>query len=153
MNANEIATEIYTELGSPTDLSVSQIEFWLLANIGQVNLLIDEAILVESDEFVPELTSEQKEILKTLYYVKWATTGMQSNLGAAGYDWSELSEGDSKIRRVSRNEVAKNYKQLRDSYYEYLNTLAFFYKKNKITPGSYDLRKYIEVWRYENTWI
>jgi len=138
MKPQDIAEEIYTELGSPDDLSIPQIYYWLVSNIGQLNVLIEMEYKVEGDDFVPDMNNEEKDIFKSLYYIKWAGVGITSNLGAASYDWSEISEGDSTIRRVSKNEVAKNYKQLRDAYKTQLDELVYFYKKNKIRPDSYD---------------
>ena len=36
----DIADEIHRELGSPSDLSISAISYWLRTNIGQLNNLI-----------------------------------------------------------------------------------------------------------------
>lgn len=140
MKVVDIADEIFRDLNNPTDLSVPQIAFWLLGNIGQLNILIEMEYVVVNSEFVPELGDQEKDILKKIYFVKWANNGMTHNLGATAYDWSEISEGDSTVRRVSRNEIAKTYKQLRDTYQSELNELAYYYKKNKISPSSYDIR-------------
>lgn len=139
MNIASISDEIFRELDQPTNLSVPQISFWLISNIGQLNILIEQEYVVLDNEFSPELGDQEKDIFKQLYFVKYYSSLMTSNLGAAAYDWSELSEGDSTIRRVSKNEVAKNYKQLRDSYYAGLQELVFFYKKNQIRPEAYQL--------------
>ena len=36
----DIADEIHRELGSPSDLSISAISYWLRTNIGQLNNLL-----------------------------------------------------------------------------------------------------------------
>jgi hypothetical protein len=140
MTLLDLADEIYRELGEPSDLSIPQISYWLQNNIGQLNIMIASEIVYDEDaeEFDPELSVEQANIFKFLYLVKYTGSKMTSNLGAAAYDWSELSEGDTRIRRVSKNEIAKNYKQLRDSYYQELNKLVLLYKQNNTLPESYD---------------
>ena len=75
---------------------------------------------------------------KILYLIKHYSSKIKANLGASAYDWSELSEGDSKVRRVSRNEVAKTYKQVRDSFDVELMRLVNRYNKRQSSPVSYD---------------
>lgn len=133
----DIADEIYRELGEPEELSIPAISFWLTSNIGQLNTLLNIAIkLNDQEEFFPELSSEEKDIFKQLYFVNYFTKLVKSNLGASAYDWSEMQEGDSRIRRVSRNEIAKTYQQARNSIQSELKDLIFYYKNNKVVPYS-----------------
>lgn len=133
----DIADEIYREMGEPDDISIPSISFWLSSNIGQLNTLINVVIEVdENEEFVPELTHEQKAIFKQIYFINYFTRMIKTSLGASAYDWSELSEGDSRIRRVSRNEIAKTYQQVRGTLQTELSDLVFFYKQNRVIPYS-----------------
>ena len=42
MKVVDIANEIYLELGSPTTTNLAAISFWIRANIGRLNNLINE---------------------------------------------------------------------------------------------------------------
>jgi hypothetical protein len=140
MTLADLSDEIFRELEQPDDLSIPQISYWLQNNIGQLNVMIGDTIVYSESnaEFDPELSVEQANIFKYIYLVKYMSKKITTNLGAAAYDWSEITEGDTSIRRVSKNEVAKNYKQLRDAYETQLNKLTFFYKQNLNEPISYD---------------
>lgn len=140
MKATDLADEIHREIGSPTDLPVASVAYWVQNNIGQLNILIGSEVVydVEINEFLPELSTEQANIFKNLYLVKHYSSQVKANLGAASYDWSEISEGDSKIRRVSKNEIAKTYKQMRDSADMELMRLVNRYNRRQSAPVSYD---------------
>lgn len=152
MKLVDLADSIYRELGSPTTPCLAEISHWLRYNIGQLNIQLHEETVLdeEEDEFSPELTIEQANIYKLMYFVKYADTNRQNNLGPASYDWSEISEGDTTIRKVSKNEVAKNYKLMRDGYTDDLRRLIHLYKNNQIVPASwtYSGREYLDFIRY-----
>jgi hypothetical protein len=139
MTLIDLADDIFRELGQPTDLSIPQISYWLQNNIGQFNVMAAEATVysVDAQDFVPELTIEQANIFKYMYLVRRYTTLMTNSLGAASYDWSQLQEGDTTIRRVSKNEIAKNYNSIKLAYSRELDRLVFFYKQNRSVPGTY----------------
>lgn len=141
MKIIDLADSIFREIDEDPSTSISTISYWLENNIGLLNILLDETIVFANNEFSPELTVEQANIYKVMYLIKYYSGLVRSNLGAAAYDWSELSEGDSTIRRVSRNELAKNYKQMRDGSQLDLDNLVYLYKKNQIKPGAYDLHE------------
>ena len=51
MTVSTIATEIYTELGSPSSLSTAAIQYWLRSNVGVLNNSINTEFSVnDSDE-------------------------------------------------------------------------------------------------------
>lgn len=135
-----LADEIYRELDSPSDLPMASIIYWLQNNIGQLNILIGTSVLydLDTDEFIDELEVEEANIFKLLYLIKFYSQQIKASLGASAYDWSEVSEGDSRVRRVSKNEVAKTYKQMRDSYDIELMRLVHKYNLRQSAPESYD---------------
>jgi hypothetical protein len=139
MKVIDIADEIYRELDQPNIVSIPMIVFWCGANVGKLNLLLHEEIEFVDNEFSPELSVEQAAVLKILYIISYYSKQMASHLGAGAYDWSELTEGDTRIRRVSKNEIAKNYSQLRSSYSAELDELVYRYKNNQVIPGEGDL--------------
>ena len=146
MKVVDIADEIYRELDFPTTPVLPAIVFWLTSNIGKLNILIATSIEVDNNEFFPELDDSQKEILKTLYYVYYFSKLMRASLGAAAYDWSEVIEGDTQIRRVSKNEVAKNYYSLKKDLQTEVDDLVFYYKQNLCLPASFSA--YADIYQY-----
>ncbi len=130
----DIADATYRELSEPDDVSIPQIVYWFSYNIGQLNLLLHESIEFLDNEFSSELTIEQANIFKLLYLIKYYNKQISANLGAGAYDFSEVTEGDSTVRKVSRNEIAKNYIQIKNGYASELTELVYRYKNNQIGP-------------------
>ena len=146
MKTVDIADEIFRELDAPDDFPIPNISFWLTSNIGKLNTLLCLDITVDANmEFVPELTDPQKDILKLLYYVYVYRRLNRNALGAGAYDWSEIQEGDTSIRRVSKNELAKSYKALKDDIQKELDDLVFFYKQRQSLPAAYHYRTPYEL--------
>lgn len=139
MKLIDLADQTFRDLGQPNTLSLPQIADWYRYNIGQLNLQIHTEIIYDStlDEFVEPLTIEQANIYKLMYFIKFADTNRIANLGASSYDWSELDEGDTTIRKVSKNEIAKSYKLMRDGYATDMAHLVYLYKNNQIVPQSW----------------
>ncbi len=135
MNLIDLSDQLMRELDNPTDISIPNVVFWLQSNLNSVNLLIGTTYTLDSNEQVtPNLGDSEGAILKYLYLVYYYNRLIKSNLGAGAFDWSELSEGDSRIRRVSRNEIAKTYIQLKNALEARLHQLVFRYKQDQTVP-------------------
>lgn len=135
MKIVDIADEIYRDLSEPTDLSIAKIAFWLRANIGQLNTLLNIAISEDADmEFDPELIDEEKDILKQLYLIRYYNKKATENLGSSAYQWTEVSEGDTRIKRASKTDVAKTYLVLKNDAEIEKNRLAALYRANRAVP-------------------
>jgi hypothetical protein len=145
MKLVDIANEIFVELEEPEDNSIPQIVYWLSSNIGKLNILLSTDIIIE-DDYTLEINVSEKEIFKTLYHVNYLSKLVKSNLGAAAYDWSELVEGDSRVRRVSKNELAKNYYSMKKDLQTEVEDLVFYYKQNQCLPESYSA--YTDILQY-----
>ena len=140
MTLEDLADVIYAELGSPTSPDTTAIEYWLENNYGALNIAIGSSfVLNESgDDLVPELSIEEANIYEAMYFCRFYGRQITSNLGAAAYDWSEVSEDGDRIRRVSKNEIAKSYKSLRDSVCSELAAIIKAHNAAQNTPVSYD---------------
>src|SRR5882724_2276370 len=137
MNIVDVADQTYRELETPDDISIPNIIFWLQSNLNQLNVLIGTQYTLDVSEWViPDLGESESAILKYLYLVYYYNRLIKSNLQAGAFDWSEISEGDSHIRRVSRNEIAKTYIQLKNALENRLHQLVFRYKQDKTIPMS-----------------
>ncbi len=132
-----VADQVYRELQTPDDISIPNIVFFLQSNLPQLNVLIGTQYTLDVNEQVTPLLGESEgTILKYLYLVYYYNRLIKSNLGAGAYDFSEISEGDSHIRKVSRNEIAKTYIQLKNALEQRLDRLIFRYKQDQTVPQS-----------------
>ena len=67
MNLSDIADEIFTELGEPSDISQASIIYWLYTNVGELNALIESDFETTASVITPSPSEIEKQILKKLY--------------------------------------------------------------------------------------
>lgn len=127
----------YNDLLETDDTSVVKILEWLKANLGQLNDLISTSYTISGNDAVPELGLDEAAIFANIYLMNYYQRQQKNNLGASSYtDWSEIVEADSRIRRVSRNEIAKNYRLLSNDIRDYLYKISESYRRWKCVPAS-----------------
>lgn len=142
----DIADQIHRELGSPTDLGISAISFWVRTNIGGLNNLINQNFKIndsyevdrvdpDNDALTIDIDINAIAVLKKMYMVHYYDTKVRSVLGAASTDSVvELSSDGSSIKKINKNEQGKTYASLKKQEYEELNYLANAYKANESAP-------------------
>lgn len=132
------ASGIFESLGSPSGLgiSVAWISGWLAGNVGRLNVLIESNHQAISGFIVPPLCNTEVAIYDEMFEHNYYTRLASNNLGASAYDWSEVSEEGSTVRRVSRNEVAKTYMLLAKNSDSNLAELVGHFRRNKAKPLS-----------------
>lgn len=127
----------FSDLLETDDTTVVKIFEWLKANIGQLNNLISTSYVIESNDAFPELGYDEATIFAAIYIMNYYQRQQKVNMGASSYtDWTEVVEGDSRVRRVSRNEIAKNFRLLSNDIKEYLYQLSEHYRRWKCVPAS-----------------
>ena len=133
----DIADEVHRELGSPSDLSIAAISYWLRTNIGQLNNLLYLSLSVDSDtlEFSTDLTDDQCVIFKKLYIIHYYDTKVRSTLGAAGTDSVvEVSSDGARVRKINKNELSKTWLQAKNQEYNELKQLISAYVSTQNAP-------------------
>lgn len=134
----DLANEIFFELDSPSETSIAAIAFWLRSNIGDLNTRLSTSYEISTTSpynVSPEIGENEKIIFKKLYLIYYYTKFINSNLGASGFEAIvEYSADGDTIRKVSRNEVAKTYLQLRKQLIDELNQALKAYKINSYSP-------------------
>lgn len=132
------ASGTFEGLGSPSGLgiSVSWISGWFAGNVGRLNVLIETNYQTVSGFIIPALSNVEVAIFDEMFANNYYTRLMSNNLGASAYDWSEVSEEGSTVRRVSKNEIAKTYMQLVKNTDENIKDLVGHYRRNKAKPLS-----------------
>lgn len=77
-------------------------------------------------------------IYSELYKSDYYGTQINSNLGAAGLAWTEISEGEESIKRASPTNIATIYKDLKRQTDEGLAKMVSSYISNQSNPKSVD---------------
>lgn len=139
---------VYTELDEPENFSIAKISSWFLdnANVGKLNNLIGTQIsgvaykdahgVVTGYDLVPNPSNDQLAIYKMMfdfeYFKNQARFATSSSL-VEGEDWVTLGEGDSRVQRINKNEIAKNYRALaRDIKQDLDKAVKMYLKYNSI---------------------
>lgn len=139
---------VYTELDEPENFSIAKISAWFLdnANVGKLNNLIGTQIsgvaykdtygVVTGYDLVPNPSNDQLAIYKMMfdfeYFKNQARFATSSSL-VEGEDWITLGEGDSRVQRINKNEIAKNYRALaRDIKQDLDKAVKMYLKYNSI---------------------
>lgn len=139
---------VYTELDEPENFSIAKISAWFLdnANVGKLNNLIGTQIsgvaykdahgVVTGYDLQPNPSNDQLAIYKMMfdfeYFKNQARFATSSSL-VEGEDWVSLGEGDSRVQRINKNEIAKNYRALaRDIKQDLDKAVKMYLKYNSI---------------------
>jgi len=137
----DIADEIYREMAEPEDISIPSIAYWLRTNIGDLNIIINknysingttlEIEIPEGDSFGPT----EKSIFKMLYGIHYYERLFRAALGAASTDSTiEIDQNGFRARKINKNELAKNYAELRKQIVAELMELTKNYNLNEARP-------------------
>lgn len=144
----ELATEIVNDefdylTGSEFSGEVLYISGWLSGHLGDLNILINTCFSGVSGEIDPVLEEEEEAIYKQLYMSNYYKRKVRDTLRGidSSVDWQSIQEGDSKITRTNKNEVAKSWKSMANSANEELDKLISKYTIYEASP--------VQVFDYE----
>lgn len=132
-----IATEIYEELGSPSDTSIPVIASWLRNNLGKINILIDtEYVVNESDlEINPAIEDKEKDIYKEIYFIKYYDRMIAQALrGASSQNLQSISDESSSVKWTNKSEIARQYMQMKSQSEKNLTSLIDAYLRGFCNP-------------------
>jgi hypothetical protein len=137
MHLIDLASNLwYSDLLETDDTTVTKILEWLKNHIGDLNNLIATNYHIIGNDTDIELGNDEASIFGMIYLMNYYQRQQKVNLGASAYDWSEVVEADTRVRRVSRNEIAKNYRLLANDLRDNMNKMVEYYKKFKCIPAS-----------------
>lgn len=126
----------YNDLLETDDTTIVKILSWLQNHIGDLNNLIGTNYHIIGTDTDVELGNDEASIFALIYLMNYYQRQQKINLGASAYDWSEVVEADTRVRRVSKNEIAKNYRLLSNDLRDNMNKMVEYYKKFKCIPAS-----------------
>ncbi len=138
MKIVDAADQIWRNLDSPTDSSISSIAAWLRfnTNLGKLNDLINKGYTIDSnleiiDRSGNEIDSGEIAIYELIYNVNYFERQIKKFLGAGSVDVMILQEATSDngtLRFVNRNEIAKSFIQVKKDKETELGKLVNNYK-------------------------
>ena len=149
MKVVDIASEIYSELARPKELSVPPVAFWLRSNIGDLNNRINQDFYIDSatleinrstvdasgNEVVVEIGEEEKAIFKKMYIIHYYGVQIRAALGAASTDtWVEIQSDGTSVRRINKVEQGRQYQFIKMSETEALEKAINAYKMRAAEP-------------------
>ena len=135
MTVTDIANEIYLEWGEPNDISIPSISYYLIHNIGKLNIRIDSCYEIVNEEISPELGETQKQIYKKIYEVEYLKRRVNNALGAASLSSVQtIKDGARTVTKFNKNEIAKTYLSAQKDAAEELTQLVLGYKANNADP-------------------
>ena len=138
----DLATYIWKDLGEPTDMTVSYIQSKLISEafIGKLNVAISASYSIVTNDIVPVLDNTAQAVYALMYKSEYYANKINKLLG--GYSgatmWTELSDGDGKIRRASPTEVAKVFKDLKDRVDADMYNMIHAHRMNNSTSKTVD---------------
>lgn len=131
-----IAQEIYEEMGEPSDFSIAAIAAWVRRNIGGLGNMINAEFTIDSTslEITPNLTDIQKYIFKKMYSIYFFDLKIKSTGSLAINDYTSIKDDFGSVQKLNKNEVLKNFYQIRQQEYKELKDLVDKYEINEVTP-------------------
>lgn len=131
--AEEIVDDEFDYLtGSEITSEVTYVSGWLSGHLGDLNLLINTAFSGED----PDLSEEEEAIFKQVYLQNYYKKRVRDSLRGidSSVDWQTLQEGDSRITRTNKNEVAKSWRGMANDARLELETLVSKYTIYEAAP-------------------
>jgi hypothetical protein len=131
-----IAQEIYEEMGEPSDFSIAAIAAWVRRNIGGLGNMINMEFSIDSSslEITPNLTDAQKYIFKKMYSIYFFDLKIKSTGSLAVNDYTSVKDDFGSVQKLNKNEVLKNFYQIRQQEYKELKDFVDKYELNEVTP-------------------
>jgi len=149
MHLIDLASNIwYNDLLESDDTSVAKILTWLMAHLGDLNTRLSTKIQILGNDCSPELTDAQAIIFGIIYLYNYYLRQVKIHGAAGAFSVLEVTEGDSTVRMVNRNEVAKVFRGLASDTLSDLNKLALQYRQNSSLPASLNNPYFIPYWSF-----
>jgi len=131
-----IAQEIYEEMGEPSDFSIASIAAWVRRNIGGLANLLNTDYEINSTtlEISPNLSDIEKYIFKKMYSVYFFDLKIKSTGSLAITDYVSIKDDIANVQKLNKNEVLRNFYNIRKQEYDELQNLASDYLRYIVTP-------------------
>ena len=141
MKVADIANKFYTDLDSPTDLSLVSLSFWIRNNLGALNsrLLtswsVDIDTLEVKDENNDEITDDAVSVYFQMYLTHYYDKKYRSNLTTMNNNMLiSVKDNARSVTYTNRNEIGKTILQAKKQAEEELDKLVKGYKMKLAVP-------------------
>lgn len=121
-----------------TGISSASVVTWMQNNLYQLNLALSTGFITNSSGYIdPGLNQSESGIYEQMYFCHYFGKKGNSTLGAFALDWTEIrSEEGDVIRRVSKNEVSKNYfGQQKECKIQLKELIEWYQSENLVMAG------------------
>jgi hypothetical protein len=149
MKVADIANEFYIEFGSPSDLPVPTIAYWVRNNIGQLNSVTNSAFYIDATTLeilrlnpedrskteIIEIAVEEKDVYKAIFQVYFIDREIRKNiLSYTAAPVIEVAQDGNTIRMTSPTEIGRSLYAFRKAGTDALKDAITAYKVNKARP-------------------
>jgi hypothetical protein len=132
----DVADEVWREIGEPSDITTASISYWLQTNVGLLNNNLQCALVLNKQDLeIESLGEDEKSILKLMYSCHFYNKKFIETMGAAGVDQIiEVQTDGHKVRKVNKNELSKTYLNAKTNCQNELKSLSNGYRNNRFGP-------------------
>lgn len=139
-SATDLASFIWNDLGSPTNLSVAAIQTKLITDgyLGQFNVLTANCYSISGGSITPAMGNEELGMYGMMYERDYYTTKLNQLLNGDAIAWTRLTDGDSTVVRSSVVDIARVYRDMQQQLNGQLQMAIGSYRKGRAQPSSVD---------------
>lgn len=140
MTISDIADEIYSEAGEPSDTSIAAIAYWTRNKLGWLNSRIFATYTLSNTYEIIDtdgntITPEAASIIKKFWSVERYGTLIRNMLTSLGSSSAlEITDDNSTVRKSDKNTTLRVLKELKKDELEELEFLIASYKIRASTP-------------------
>ncbi len=137
----DLSQTIWLDLGQPSGQPPSYIQSRLVSQpyIGNLNNLLATCYVSVSGDIMPELGNTEQGIYSKLYQYDYYGTQLNRTLQGINPGIVSLQDGDSRIVFSNPVEVARIYRDARNTAYDEMVTLVGAWRQDKSQPNSVDM--------------
>jgi hypothetical protein len=137
----ELASDIYSDLDSPSFLSVGMVSGWITnsGSIGSLNIKLGTSVYLSGDQpCMAGFGGEEAAIYSLMYQSNFYEKEALKILRGGGSFWTSISEGDTKISRANVRDISKAYLELHKEAEGQLRLAIQDWKRKHSTPEIVD---------------
>jgi len=150
----DLATNIWNDLGQPTDTPVSYIQSKLISNafLGQLNTLTANCYTIVSGDISPVLSTDEQGIYAMLYERDFYTRKVNVLANGTDIDWVVIKDGDSSISRSNIVDKMRVYRDMQAQLNNQLKVAVAAYRQDASNGQSVDFYGIDNSWAGGNSY-
>lgn len=144
----DLATNIWNDIGQPTDTPVSYIQSKLISNpfLGKLNSLTANCFVIITGDILPALNTDEQGIYALMYEADFYTRKVNVLLNGTDIAWTTLKDGDSTITRSSIVDQARLYRDMQKQLNDQLRVIVAAYRQTNANARSVDFYSQNNNW-------